>query len=504
MRSNIVLCAINAKWIHPSLALRLLKANLGNLEPSCEIIEFALRQPLSEKTNPILEARPRILGISVSIWNHGATIELLDALEKEWSACNTGTETSRPVIVLGGPEVSHLPPDAEIFRFADYVIRGDGEHEFKKLCDSILSGNKSPTDNFTPKPVIISAAPADVNTAASAYHLYSDQDLTKKLTYVESSRGCPFHCEFCQSAIETDSAYQNTAGKNPVINQNKVRYFPVDKFLAEMDDLISRGARTFKFLDRTFNLDTDRARRIMEFFLEKIEERKTMGRTPLVVHFEMVPSRFPPELREMLSRFPAGSLRLEIGIQTLNAEVSARIARPSAPEKEIEVLRFLREKTNAIVHADLIAGLPGEDINSFGRGFDKLWQALSPPSAKENSAVPPNASHFEIQLGILKLLPGTPIARHTSAFGMRYNSAPPYEVIETAALPPAELDRIKNFARFWELIVNRGLADFNTPVFNEDETSVFTKFMALSDSLLARFGRNWGIDKNELRKALEE
>ncbi|MCL2879613.1 MAG: DUF4080 domain-containing protein, partial [Treponema sp.] len=335
----------------------------------------------------------------------------------------------------------------------------------------------------------------DIDTIQTAYHLYTDEDLNRKLTYVESGRGCAFHCEFCLSSLQADSGIQseNSIPDNGV--HKKVQYFPLDRFLEEMDVLINRGAKTFKFLDRSFNLDIARAVHILEFFLDKINEH-----THFVAHFEMVPSRFPPELREIISRFPPGTLRLEIGIQTLNTEVSALISRPSDPEKELETLRFLREKTNAIIHADLIAGLPGEDFNSFAAGFDRLWEALAPHGQPRNPGgqlYPAGRQpRTEIQLGILKLLPGAPISRHTEAFGMRYNTSPPYEVLETAALSAHELDRIKNFARFWELIVNRGLAQF-------DKAPVFARFMDLSDALLARFGRNWGIDKNELLLELD-
>jgi hypothetical protein len=128
---------------------------------------------------------------------------------------------------------------------------------------------------------------------------------------------------------------------------------------------------------------------------------------------------------------------------------------------------------------------------SFGRGFDLLWQALAPPADSAVSRHP----RAEIQLGILKLLPGASIARHTPAFGMRYNPAPPYELMESAAIPARDLDRLKNFARFWELIINRGL-------WSPSQTLVFDLFLALSDSLFARFGRNWGIPKNELLEAV--
>jgi radical SAM superfamily enzyme YgiQ (UPF0313 family) len=453
---GILLATINAKWIHPSLALRLLKANLGPLEKNCHIIEFALRQPLGEKTKPILEARPRILGLSVSIWNHTATLELLKELWNIWGLSqNSNTEDKRPFIVLGGPEVSYLPQTAEIFRYADYSIRGEGEIAFRKLCEAILYGEKPVNNNELQE--------VDVTEIKTAYHLYTNEDARKKLIYVEASRGCPFGCEFCLSA-----------------GGSTMREFPLGPFLAEMDDLIRRGVQTFKFLDRSFNINIERARQIMEFFLEKMTERL------FTVHFEMIPSRFPPELIETLSRFPPGGLRLEIGIQTLNREVSARIGRSSEPERELESLRLLREKTNAIIHADLIAGLPGEDMASFGRGFDRLWAVLV-----GSGEIP------EIQLGILKLLPGAPIARHNEAFGMRYSPTPPYEVMETATISSHDLDRIKNFARFWQLIVDRGLLPSpHSPIYN--------RFMTLSDALADRFGRNWGIDKHDLQEAVNE
>jgi radical SAM superfamily enzyme YgiQ (UPF0313 family) len=265
-----------------------------------------------------------------------------------------------------------------------------------------------------------------------------------------------------------------------------------------MDLLVNRGVRTFKFLDRTFNANINRAVKICDLFLQKLDERKKAGHPPFVVHFEMVPSLFPQELCETLAQFPPDSLRLEIGIQTLNPEVSARIHRPGwrnqsiNPEKELETLRFLRKNTNAIIHADLIAGLPGETLESFGGGFDRLWQAVSEDGyvSQKHGAKNPRV---EIQLGILKQLPGSPISHHNEMFGMRYNHKPPYEIEETASISAVDLQRLKNFAGFWERLVNRGLLHLENEL-------VFEKFMALSDSLLAHFGRNWGIDKTELIK----
>ena len=468
---DIILAAINAKWIHPSLALRLLKANLGALEERCEIVEFALRQPLGEKLKPLLDffpadGRKRVLGISVSIWNHTQTIELLKELDKARPL--DSASFVKPAVILGGPEVSHLPPDAEIFKYADHVIRGEGETAFRLLCERTLSSDNR-TDQCMENNVDNSAETGaethQRGNIKSAYYLYTAEDIAKKLIYAESSRGCPFKCEFCLSSAD-DNIYE----------------FPLDEFLKEMDRLIERGAKTIKFLDRSFNVNIPRALRIIGFFLDKIDKQSCPPRhPPFTVHFEMVPFIFPQELREILTRFPPGSLRLEIGIQSLNAEVCARLGRPSNPDKELEALRFLHEKTNAIIHADLIAGLPGEDLASFGRGFDRLWQTFSGGTRR-----------IEIQSGVLKLLPGAPIARLSGEFAMRYSQSPPYEVIETSAMSAGDIARIKNFARFWELIVNRKIIDFSS------DEPVFDKFLNLSSMLFNHFGRNWGIDRDEL------
>ena len=473
---DIVLTTINAKWIHPSLALRLLKANLGALEDSCQIIEFALRQPLAEKLEPFLSGSPKILGISVSIWNHTATIEFL----KECSP-------PKPIIILGGPEVSHLPEDAEIFKYADYVIRGEGEIAFKSLCEDILAGKQ---DNKK----FINAQPVELNNIKTAYHLYTDEDVQKKLIYIESNRGCPFHCDFCLSAVKT---------------VNSVREFPLEPFLAEMETLIKRGVKTFKFLDRSFNININRALQIIEFFLEKINQPSSLSSTSassaslhsegmlrpcvkssvnpsIVVHFEMVPSLLTVQLNEALLRFPPGSLRLEIGFQTLNPQIASLIKLPG--NIDLNALKYLRENSNAIIHADLIAGLPGENLESFGKGFDILWSILGGQNAAEQCSI-------EIQLGILKQLPGSPISRHNENYAMSYNSQPPYEIEETSVIKYDDMLRIKNFARFWEILVNRGLIKL-------DNKPVFWKFMALSDALFEKFGRNWGIDKEELKNTV--
>lgn len=460
--TTILLVTINAKWIHPNLALRLLKANLGRLEEETKILEFALRQPLEEKVQAILQERPRILGISVYIWNHLATLYLIEALEKAWAQ----GIAPRPIIILGGPEVSFCDDTSPLIQKADLIIRGEGEVAFREICEGLLNGSPWEQGPFIRQAAgkFVYTHPTNLATIDPAYRLYTKEDLSQKITYVEASRGCPFGCEFCLSSLD-----------------RTVREFPLEPFLSWMENLIQRGAKTFKFLDRTFNLDIDRARYIMEFFLERLQPGMT-------VHFEMVPSIFPSQLQETLRRFPAGSLRIEVGIQTFTPHVARRIGRLSNPQKEMETLRFLRDHTKAIVHADLIAGLPGETLESFADSFNKLW-ACGPT---------------EIQLGILKKLPGTPIARHDTEWAMVYDPKPPYEVLETRTMSKQSLDRIKNMARFWELIVNREhFEDLLLRLLPEKEPP-FWPFLELSDYLLSRFGRNWGIERKVLREVLQE
>ncbi len=203
--------------------------------------------------------------------------------------------------------------------------------------------------------------------------------------------------------------------------------------MTHLQRLLDRGVRQFKFVDRTFNLDLDTSRAILEFLLAR-------HRPGHFFHFEMIPDRLPEELRAVIARFPPGALQFEIGVQTFNPEVAERISRRQNYERLEDNFRFLRERTGVHLHADLIAGLPGESLESFAAGFDRLV-ALGP---------------HEIQVGILKRLRGTPIARHDAEWQMVYNPHPPYEILQNRLIDFATMQKLRRFARYWDLVGNSG------------------------------------------------
>jgi hypothetical protein len=263
---------------------------------------------------------------------------------------------------------------------------------------------------------IIPAELPTLTSLASPYDFYTDEDLAHRVVYVEGSRGCPFTCEFCLSSLDVP-----------------VRAFPLDGFLAAMQRLLDRGATQFKFVDRTFNLHLPTSMGILQFFLDR-------WRDGLFLHFEMIPDRLPEQLRALIRKFPPGAVQFEVGIQTFDDATSKNISRRQNLERLADNLRFLREETGVHVHADLIVGLPGEGMESFGRGFDRLV-ALGPQ---------------EIQVGILKRLRGTPIVRHDAEFAMRYAPHPPYEILATRDIAFPDMQRMRRFARYWDLVANSG------------------------------------------------
>ncbi len=435
---DILLATLNAKFIHAAFGLRYLFANLGALQPRAAIAEFDINQKPVEIAEAILAREPRIVGLGVYIWNVRPTTEVIAILKRV-----------RPdlVIVLGGPEVSHETEGQEIVGLADHVITGEADLKFAELCGTLLDDSPKASP-----PKLIAAELPDLNRLELPYDFYDARDVAHRVIYVEASRGCPFTCEFCLSSLDLP-----------------VRQFPLDRFLGAMERLMERGVNQFKFVDRTFNLHLPTSSAILKFFLSRM-------RPGLFVHFEMVPDRLPDALRALIAQFPPGSLQFEVGVQTLNPEVEQLISRRQNHGRMEDNLRWLRERTGVHVHADLIVGLPGEDLASFGAGFDRLL-ALGPQ---------------EIQVGILKRLRGTPIIRHDYPWDQRYSPLPPYEILRNRVLDFPTLARLRRFASFWDIYGNSG--SFSAAMrLLWDGGSPFWAMLAFSDWLHAEGVKTSGI-----------
>jgi radical SAM superfamily enzyme YgiQ (UPF0313 family) len=461
---DIVLSTLNAKFIHASFGLRYLMANLGDLKSRARLLEFDINQRPLDIAEKLLAENPRILGLGVYIWNVAETIEVVAAIKR-----------IRPevVLILGGPEVSHETEQQEIVRLADHVITGEADLKFAEVCRQLLERRTPPrldTVNSPPPagsetgapPKIIPAPLPDFSQLTLPYDLYDERDIAHRIIYVEASRGCPFTCEFCLSSLDVP-----------------VRAVNLEAFLAEMQKLIDRGVKQFKFVDRTFNLSVPTSRTILEFFLNRHQRG-------LFYHFELIPDRLPEALREVIAKFPPGTLQFEVGVQTFNEQVAGLISRRQHYDRLTENFQFLRSQTGVHIHADLIVGLPGESVESFATGFDRLI-ALRPQ---------------EIQVGILKRLRGTPIVRHDRDWQMIYNPHPPYEILQTKLIDFPTLQRLRRFARYWDLVGNSGNFIETTPLIWSGGASAFRSFLRWSDWLYEHTGRTDAIALSRLMELL--
>ncbi|MDG1895672.1 MAG: DUF4080 domain-containing protein [Fuerstiella sp.] len=450
---DIVLATLNARYWHSSFGLRYLMANMGELTPATVIQEFGINDRPVDMISTILAAEPRIVGIGVYIWNVEAATHLVADLKQV-----------RPdiCVVLGGPEVSYETEIQSIVGLVDYVITGEADLEFPALCRRLLAQpSESRLDvhdssvgvNEFCRPQIIRAAVPSLDEIRMPYDLYTDEDIAHRVIYVEVSRGCPFTCEFCLSALDIP-----------------VRLFDVEEFLNAMQSLLDRGVRSFKFVDRTFNLNMRVSRMILQFFLGRCD----LG---LFLHFEMIPDRLPDSLRQLIVQFPPGVLQFEIGVQTFNPEVGELISRRQDNDKLIDNFHFLRQESGVHIHADLIIGLPGETVESFAAGFDRLVE-LNPQ---------------EIQVGILKRLKGTPIIRHDAEWQMVYSAQPPFEILSNRLIEFETMHRLRRFARFWDLIANSGNFVHSCPLIWQGRESAFVCFLELSDWLFEVEQRSFNI-----------
>jgi radical SAM superfamily enzyme YgiQ (UPF0313 family) len=463
---RVILATLNAKYIHASLGLRYLLANLdrhggAGLRAQTVLREYTISKPAQAVVDDLLATlgpattKAQIIGLGVYIWNVTQTHEVLRLLK-----------AARPEVklVLGGPELSHELNQQPIVQLADHVITGWGDVSFAKLCQALIDGP-------TPLNKVITGEQPDLAEINLPYDAYSDADLAHRLLYVEASRGCPFKCEFCLSSLD------KTAWA-----------FDLDRVLLALDTLYQRGARNFKFVDRTFNLKIDTSVRILQFFLDRLPPADTPKNAQLFLHFEVIPDHLPERLKLMLAQFPPGVLQLEVGVQSFNPEVQHTLSRRQDNVATEANLHWLLTHSHAHLHADLIFGLPGETLHSFADGFNRLL-AIGP---------------HEIQLGILKRLRGTPITRHTKTYGMVYACDPPYTVQQTGVVDANTLARFSRFDRYWDVLANSGrFAQTLVLVLQRSpEPSPFWRFMALSDWLWQRLARTHQLTPEVMVDAL--
>lgn len=445
---RVILSTINARYIHTSLGLRYLYANLNQYQAEAILCEYTLEQRESDIVEHLLQQNPTIICLGVYIWNISQSEEVVRIIK-----------SIRPeiIVIIGGPEVSHEHHLNPINTLADYVICGWGEASLPRLLTD-LEENRKPVDK------IIQGIKLPLAEIKFPYDYYSDEDIAYRIIYVEASRGCPFKCEFCLSSLDEG-----------------IFSFDLELFLAELEKLFFRGVRQFKFVDRTFNLKIENSQKILQFFLDKIQRYPSEN---IFAHFELVPDYLPDELKRIIQAFPKGALQFEIGIQTLNRDVQRNISRRTHLDKAKKNIHWLSNQTGVHLHVDLIAGLPGEDLTSFSQGVNQLWQ-WQPQ---------------EIQLGILKRLKGTPITRHTKTFDYIYDEQPPFTVLQNQHLDFVQLQQINRLARYWDLVVNSGRFPHTVPLILN--AFPFENMWAFSEWLFNKTKQTYKISLDRLLKLI--
>ncbi|GGJ68884.1 radical SAM superfamily enzyme YgiQ (UPF0313 family) [Anoxybacillus voinovskiensis] len=399
---KIVCATLNAKYIHTNLAIRYLKAYVQP-QFAVEIAEYTIKDPAMSIVTDLYQKKPDVIGFSCYIWNIEETIKVCKMLKKI---------DPHITIVVGGPEVSYDVREwLETVDAFDFIVIGEGEETFKQLLIQ-LSGARdfhavhglAFRENGK---MIINPQRNKINLAdmPSPYRFKEDvPHLAKRVTYVETSRGCPFSCQFCLSSIEVG-----------------VRYFDREKIKEDIRYLMKHGARTIKFVDRTFNISRSYA---MEMFRFLIDEHVP----GTVFQFEITADIMRPEVIEFLNKeAPPGLFRFEIGVQSTNDEVNRLVMRKQNFAKLTRTVTMVKQGGKIAQHLDLIAGLPEEDYTSFRKTFNDVF-ALRPE---------------ELQLGFLKMLRGTGLRLRASEYGYVFMDHAPYEVLKNNVLSFDDMTRIK-------------------------------------------------------------
>ncbi|MEK3887161.1 B12-binding domain-containing radical SAM protein [Bacillus sp. FSL K6-3431] len=399
---KIVVSTLNAKYIHTNLAIRYLKSYAQPFY-DMEIAEYTINDPTMNVVTDLYMKKPDVIGFSCYIWNIEETIKVIEVLRKIMPDIK---------IILGGPEVSYdVIHWLERLPEIDYIVIGEGEETFKQLLDE-LSGEMN-LENVPGIGYMLKGKPKinlvrnklDLRELPSPFRFEEDiPQLSKRITYIETSRGCPFSCQFCLSSIEVG-----------------VRYFNRDKIKEDIRYLMEHGAKTIKFVDRTFNISRSYA---MEMFQFLIDEHKP----GTVFQFEITGDIMRPEVIDFLNKeAPPGLFRFEIGVQSTNDLTNELVKRRQSFEKLSRTVTMVKDGGKIDQHLDLIAGLPEENYHSFRQTFNDVF-ALGPE---------------ELQLGFLKMLRGTGLRIQAKEYGYTYMDHAPYEILGNNVIDFNDIVRIK-------------------------------------------------------------
>lgn len=393
---KICLFALNSSYVHTNLAVRCLAKALRESGYEVSISEHTLKDRRDAVLYGLYSEKADIYGFSCYIWNITDMCGYASALK-----------SIRPdaKIIFGGPEVSY--EDESFFashEYCDYLIRGEGEDAIVRLCGDISS-------DAAISRVYDGGAYGGFEGAGILY----DEEQTGRIAYYESSRGCPFGCAFCLSSVSDGVRFKSA--ELTLAELRKFERFPDIKIV--------------KFVDRTFNADRGRAKKIWRGLLT--------DEYTLSYHFEICASLLDEESFEILSQFPQGKIQLEIGIQSTNRETLNAINRRDDSEKAIASALRIKQAGNIHVHCDLIAGLPHEGYTRFKRSFDDIYGCCD-----------------MLQLGFLKLLKGCSLRRDAPLYGIEFERTPPYTVLKTADISYEELYSLKCISALLERVENSG------------------------------------------------
>ena len=410
---NVVLSTLNSKFIHSSLALRYLKAYGEAHGQAYDIVEYTINMPVLHILSDITEHDIDVLGFACYIWNIEMTLHVVDMVK-----------AVRPdiKIVLGGPEVSFTADELlERCPNIDYIVQGEGEEAFHDLVTALQLGNDG-LDPVIPGvrgrrdgSILGSLEAIEVSDLSSIPFPYTEEDmedLEHKIIYYESSRGCPFSCQYCLSG-----------------NKNTVRFFPQERTLEELQWFIDHGVKQVKFVDRTFNCAPHHHRPLMEFMRD--------SDTDMNFHLEMEPELMTEWETNILCETPPGRIQIEVGVQSTHKKTLDAINRYNDWPYIQKSIRPIIQAGRTHVHMDLIVGLPHEDFNRFGQSFNDLF------------SLQPHA----LQIGFLKLLKGSGVRRMRE---YKYVADPlaPYEVLSTHVLPYDDVRFLKYFEDVFERFYN--------------------------------------------------